>query len=77
MKNVLLVLAACLFLSGCVTGHYRGADGSELSYTRWGPQKASDVVVESGDVKLKIGSQESNPTDLFLKGLELGKELAD
>ena len=73
MRKFLLI--GILFISGCVSVGYNAKTG-DLSYSRVGPQSLKNIEIETPDGgKLKIGSQESNPTELLREGIELGKSL--
>lgn len=78
MKHWILIVIACLLLSGCASVKYN-TETKELEYTRIGNQRITDLeIVLSDGSGISIGKQESE-TSLILKmfgyGVELGKSM--
>ncbi len=76
MKRILvsLLCGIALFIGGCSASiAYKGSDGTEIIYKRFGIQKMKDVDLKLSDgSSLHIGEQESDPTELIKLGIKLG-----
>lgn len=65
-----------LGLGGCVSASYNSQTG-DIKYMRMGPQNLKDVHLKTPQgAELRIGEQKADPTDILLKGIELGTTLS-
>ncbi len=77
MRKYLLLgaLVGIVFLSGCAMIGYNDKTG-DINYFRAGPQSLKDVYLKAPNgLELRIGEQKADPTELLLKGIEIGTKL--